>query len=298
MNKTSQWILLGVFVLLLAQGNLAYQATQDALQFWFNQLVPSMFVTMVVVSLCLHYQVFNRLPFLLAPLQSLFNLNQAGSTLFLSCLLMGAPAGATLVDQLVKEHRLSQQEGKRLVSCLSLATPSFIVMTCGALFMQDIRAGFLLWGIQLFLCMLFMLVWRHPRIELELPKQKISFFPTFKNAVKNSGIALFYIGGYLMMFLTLLNITTFFMPDFLVEIIKSIGEFSLGCRSIGQLSLSSMLRLALFAACLGFNGLCVHLQVFSLTENIQLDYRTFLFLRIIQALLGFALAIILAGLLL
>lgn len=298
MKKIGQGVLFLLFVLILVRGSLAYHTTQEALSFWFNQLVPSMFVTMVLVTLCLNYRVFDHLSWLLSLFRVLFNLDQSGISLFLSCLLLGAPAGATLVNQLVKEHRLTQAQAQRLICCLSLATPSFIVMTCGAVFLQSLPLGFLLWGIQILICMLFMLLWRKPRIALNMPNTSIQFFPAFKEAVKNSGIALFYIGGYLMMFLTLLNITTAGLPEQTILTLKSIGEFSLGCSALSQIGLPVVWQFALTAAILGFNGLCVHLQVFSLCDEVTIPYPCFLFLRVIQACLGFSLGSILFLLLL
>ena len=176
MNKWLKGLLLFLFVLVLARGNLAFEATQQALQFWFNQLVPSLFVTMVLVSLCLDYQVFSGMH-LLKPLAFFFHLNEGGITLFLSCLLLGAPSGAVLANQLVKEKRLHPEAAKRLISCVSLATPSFIVVTCGTVMLQKPMLGVMLWGIELACCALFMLVWHSPKIQLEPLEIHPRFFP-------------------------------------------------------------------------------------------------------------------------
>ncbi len=292
MKKNIQIILVFLFVLILAKGNIAFDATYEALTFWFNKLVPSLFVEMVLMSLCLRYEVFNLFKPITFFLKGLINMDQSGLNLFFSCLFLGAPAGPVLVNQMVKENRITAQEARRIIYCISLATPSFIVITCGAIFLKSITLGFALWMIQIFICFLFLVVFRVPKIHLEEIKNKDSFFIALKNSITHTGISLFYIGGYLMMVLTILNIITFSLPQISINILKSITEFSLATNMVSQLNLELSLKFILISAILGFNGLCVHLQTNSLVDEVKINYVFYLALRIFQAILSFLIAII------
>ena len=142
---------------MLVQGNITFDVTSEALQFWFNNLVPSLFVEMVLLSVCLDFQVFNSFRFLTCPLQKLLSINLDGLTLLFSCLLLGAPSGAALINHMVKEHRLSQDEARRMISCCCLPTPSFTILTCGTLFLNSTRFSVMIYSIELlpliFTCM-------------------------------------------------------------------------------------------------------------------------------------------------
>lgn len=286
-------LLILILFLLILKGNLAFSYAYTALNFWFEKLVPSMFVSMVICRLCLDYDVFSKIPFLFKIMGKLFHANPAGCSLILSSILLGFPSGAVLIDQKVKEKKLDPSCAKRLIYCISIATPSFILITCGNVLLKDIQFGLLLWLIQISISFLFLMVYSKPKIELNPTRQDNSFFINLKNAVKNSGIALFYIGGYLMIFLTVFNLLTTNLPYTLKEILKAMGEFSSATQSIANSYFPFSFQFAFIAAILGFNGFCVHLQIFSLCENTPLFYPTFLFLRIIQACLSFSLASIL-----
>lgn len=297
MKALKTGLLFLIFILLILKGNLAFSYALTALSFWFEKLVPSMFVSMVICRLCLDYNIFSKIPFLFKIMGKLFNANHGGCSLILSSIFLGFPSGAILLDQKVQEKELEPLAAKRLILCVSIATPSFILITCGNVLLKDFRLGLLLWIIEISISFLFLRLYSKPRIELDLNKQESSFFINLKNAVKNSGIALFYIGGYLMMFLTVFNLLTSNLPYVVKEILKAIGEFSIATQSVANSYFPLSSQFAFIAAIIGFNGLCVHLQIFSLCENTPLSYPAFLFLRIIQACLSFSLASILSSLL-
>ena len=182
MAKAARNILFLLFVFLLVQGNLAFDATKQALNFWFNRLVPSLFVSMVLIQLCLDYRLFSSIPLISPLFERIFNTNKAGVSLILSCLFLGAPSGAVLVNQKVEEKALNPLAARRLISCLSLPTPAFTIITCGSVLLKNQTLGFLLWIIEIALCLLFLSLWQKDRIELNdesdsIPVQVALRFP-------------------------------------------------------------------------------------------------------------------------
>ncbi len=298
MKKLIPYLLFVFFILLLVQGNIAYEATSQALYFWFNKLVPTMFVTMVVVTLALHYQAFDTLGVLFSPLIKILNINKQAFSLLIACLFVGSPGSTILLDSYVQNNQITNKAAQRLLLCVSLSTPSFIVLTCGVLFFDSIQIGFILWFSQIFITLLLLLFYRYPMIEFNTTITDTSFFITLKKAISTNALALFYIGGYIMLFLTFFNLSSQFLPPLFYPIFLAASEFSLGSQLISTLILPLNIKVGLVAACIGFNGLCVHLQIFSMSEHIDKHYSHFLFLRIIQSLLSFSLAIILVSLLL
>ncbi len=295
--KLLKWLLLFLLGSILLQGSLSYEASIYALNFWFEKLVPAMFVTMVLVNLCLHYASFDIFKFLFKPLAFLFNCTPQSLSCILSAIFLGAPASCVILSDLVQKKQLESAQAKRLVLCLSLSTPAFIIMTCGALFLQDIQLGFLLYGLQVLIVCLFLCLYREPFISIKTTSNSIPFFITLKKAITSNALALFYIGGYLVMTLTLYQSISWFLPNIMQIIGLAIIEFSLGISLIHQTSLSITMKFALFSLCLGFNGLCVHLQVFSLGTKLQLNYKEFLCFRVFQALITSLLGVILLSLL-
>ncbi len=297
MNKLTQFTLFLLCTFVLVFGNITFDATTFALNFWFNTLIPSMYPTMVFVSLCLHYQVFDLFSFAHKPICALFNIDKSAVGLVFSCILLGAPASTVVLNHAVKEKRLEIESAKRLLYSLSLCTPSFVILTCGSLLLGNIKIGFMLWFIQVFCCLLFLVLFRRPKISFVSTHETIPFFSVFKKSILQNAVALFYIGGYIMMFLTCFNLLTYPFSPTVHFLLLTISEFSLGIKAISTMPLNIELACVLISACLGFNGLCVHLQIFSMSDEIQPNYIKFLILRCFQASISLFLVIILFSLL-
>ena len=108
---------------------------------------------------------------------------------------------------------------------------------------------------------------------------------SLRSSIIETGISLYMIGGYLMLFsgittllLTLLPISSLYF--------QSLLEFSNGITVIHQAELSIEVKLIFSCFLLGFAGLCVHMQIMSMIEHVKLSYLKFLLYRIIQGMLS------------
>lgn len=290
-----RWFLSGLFcffIIILLQGDRAILYTKEALSIWFEKLVPSMFLCMVMVRLFYDQGIFQ---FLLRPfrwlISSVFHMDQNACSLVFSSLLLGFPSGAVLLDEQVAKGYLDDNNAKRLFYTCSFATPGFILLTCGSVLYGSLAVGLKLLAIQWIIGILFLLMTRRQRIIMhQVPVSQKPLIASLTNALLESGKTLYMIGGYLMLFMTITSILLDFLPSFIALPVSIFTEFSNGVMVIHKQVWSFQMQMVITSMLLGFGGFCVHMQVIGMTSHISYNYRTYLFWRCLQALLSGVLA--------
>lgn len=277
-------------------GSITYNASSEALKIWFETLVPSLFIGLVLIRVLDEQGAIKALSnFLFFWVQPVFNISPSAFSLVFASFFLGSPAGGMLIDDYVKAGQISAKQGQRFINCVTLATPSFIILTCGVVLLNSIFLGFLIWISQILACLILLLLTRSQPINIQTLKQssRLSLFESIRKSIMNAGISLFYVGGYLIISVVLLSLLTTFLPVNLADIIKSIGEFALGCTIISKHAFSPMLQALLICALIGFSGFSVHLQVISLAPHTHNPYGKFLLYRLFQAVLATSFLLIL-----
>lgn len=275
--------LLLIFLLSLCFGSLTLQYAQQGLTIWFEKLVPSMFVTMVFVKLLYHLRAFTLVPLPFLP--TLLNMNKAGMQLVLCTMLLGFPTGSLLIDEAYYDHTLSLPQAQRLLYTCCFATPGFVIMTCGVVFYHSVKIGVLFYVAQLLSGLFLLFFTRRQRINAGFSSSATQ--PVMKQlsaAIKESGLSLYMIGGYLMLFLSISGVVFSFLPDAIALPLRISAEFSSGAVLLQSLPYSPMLIQQLLCVLLSFGGFCVHMQIFSMVEHVTLSYGKFLLFRLLQAL--------------
>ena len=292
MKKFTGFLLFGLLLLTLGFGTLTLQSAQNALSIWFEKLVPSMFLSMVLVRLLYKEHAFDHLPSLGLP--ALLGMDQGAWNLVLCTMFLGFPTGSVFVDEAVRDGVLSRQDAARLLYCCCFPTPGFVIISCGIVFFKSLHIGMLLFALQLLSGLLLLLFTRRHTIHTfpAAVASSQSFMRNLSSAVTESGISLYMIGGYLMLFMSVTAVLFSFLPEFPALIIRSLAEFSSGIVLINVTPFSTMQRLLLTSFLLGFAGFCVHMQIMSMVEQGPLRYPVFLLYRILQGMISVLLLIL------
>ena len=286
MKKFTGFLLFGLLLLTLGFGTLTLQSAQNALSIWFEKLVPSMFLSMVLVRLLYKEHAFDHLPSLGLP--ALLGMDQGAWNLVLCTMFLGFPTGSVFVDEAVRDGVLSRQDAARLLYCCCFPTPGFVIISCGIVFFKSLHIGMLLFALQLLSGLLLLLFTRRHTVHTfpAAVASSQSFMRNLSSAVTESGISLYMIGGYLMLFMSVTAVLFSFLPEFPALIIRSLAEFSSGIVLINVTPFSTMQRLLLTSFLLGFAGLCVHLQIMRMVEPVTLSYPVFLLYRLLPGLIS------------
>ena len=288
-KRLFQCILLTIFFYLLWNGKINFEKSSEALTLWFETLVPSMFCVLVLVRVIFTY---GGLQLLAKPFACIFtkllNIDKDSFVYVIAMMLLGFPAGAAFINGEVKKGSLSKAEARRLLYACSFATPGFILMTLGNVVFHDIKIGIFLFLIQIGSGLILLILSRNQPIcaKTNECEQHLSFADVLAKAIKDSGVTLYMMGGYLMLCMSVVPLITQYLPQSLAMSIGVISEFSSGCIRLSQLPLAYKQLLILISMLLSFGGLCVHMQVICMSEEAAPIYRKYISYRLLQVLLS------------
>lgn len=293
MKHTLNLCLFLCLVVSLWYGPKTFLLCKDALLLWFETLVPSLFISMVIIRMLYKRNAFQCISSLW--MKNVFHMDRDAIPIVICTMLLGFPAGASFVDQLCAQHILDKEGGHRLVLSCCYATAGFVIMTCGTVLFHSLTIGCLLFIAQLMAGLTIFYCHRHTWISVykntEIKSQP--FMRELAQAITESGLSLYMIGGYLMLFMTLTALLFSFLPTSISMPLRIVAEFSSGTSLIQTLPFSTFSLAILTCMLLGFGGFCVHMQIYSMCEHISISYWRFFLIRIIQAVLSGCIFIIL-----
>lgn len=274
------------FFITLYEGALTFSYCKEALFIWFEKLVPSMFVSMVLIRMMYKLQLLDMIRF--SFFSRIFHIDMACIPLVLCAIFLGFPSGSIFIDEAYGRGEINEAGAKRLLYSCSFATAGFVVMSCGVAFYQSIHIGFSLYGIQILSGLLLLFGTRKTAVISygSQDTKKTSMMQAMSQAIKESGIALYMIGGYLLLFMSILAVLLQVLPEEISLPIRIISEFSSGSVLINQLPFCIPLRMLFTSMLLSFGGCCVHMQVFSMIQHTSMSYPKFLLYRIVQVLIS------------
>lgn len=287
MKKITMGMCILLFVLLLSFGTITFSSSKEALFVWFEQLVPSMFVSMVFIRTIYDQRILHHLPLPILP--RLLHIETGVFHLVLCTMFLGFPNGAMFIEQAYAKNEIDYRGAKRLLYTCSFATPSFVIMSCGLILYHSISIGFLLFATQLGSGLLLLaLTRRTPVLNLSIssPHSSSTCMQSISQSIVESGKALYMIGGYLMLFMSISNVLLSLFPRILSLPLQMLGEFSSGILLLQHVSISPTYSIALCSFLLSFAGFCVHLQIMSMLSHLHISYAKFCFFRILQGILS------------
>ena len=126
---------------------------------------------------------------------------------------LGFPASSGFLDEQCYVCHIEESQRKRLLYTCCFPTIGFVVLTIGEVLFHSLKIGFLLYAAQLLSGLTLLFITRSTPVYADFPhpNKTQTSFSLLSDAIKESGITLFMIGGYLMVFM---SISTLFFFNF------------------------------------------------------------------------------------
>lgn len=289
--RKSFWIgclsALGMLVLIL-DAKTAMNGGAEGISLCIQTLIPSLFPFFLLSDLLIS-SVAGYTGKWIRPLEKLLRIPSGTGGIILVGLLGGYPLGAQGIAQAQKSGMLSQTDARRMMAFCNNAGPSFLFGISAILF-PEIWMCWTLWGIHILSVILVGILTPGASHSQTTPtRRKFSSLPqTLKKAI--TGMAM--VCGWVILFRILLAFCQrwflWLLPETVQYFLSGILEIANGCCSLPQLG-SVGLRFTLCAVFLGFGGLCVALQTYCV--SLDVDIRLYLPGKIAQASISYLLSI-------
>ena len=295
----SSFIICFAFALFFRNSEIAIEYIKKGLLLCAGTIIPSLFPFMVLSDIAVSAGLGDLLSkYLRAPMRRLFGISGEGAGALLLGILCGFPVGAKSAISLYEGGRITRTECERLIPLCSVPSMAFCVNVVGVSIFQSSRAGWLFWLSSLIssatagiLCNAL----TSKSTPDSIPSASISNPPPTSRpsylvrAVEGSTRAVLIVCGYVIFFSALMGTLSapldyFSVPYYLKSLICGTLELTGGvtlCKDISSIPL----RIALCALFVGWSGFSVHFQIFSICDGKGINFKKYLLIKLIQALI-------------
>lgn len=253
-------------------------------------------------------------------MKPLFNIHGEGAFVFIMGIISGYPMGAKLATNFRKNNICSKEECERLLSFTNNSGPLFIIGTVGILMYGNTAIGVLLFITHILACITVGFIFRfwkysdssisHNSHHIIKSKQTPVTFSNLgsilSESITNSISTILLIGGFVVIFSSIISILkssgllsvfsisispilAFFNIDssFATPLISGFLEITNGINSISNISNKKISTNLIFTAfLLGFGGISVLLQVFSITSKSDLSIKPYVYGKLLHGVLA------------
>lgn len=297
---TIVFLLFTICLLLFSNNNLI--AAQNGLALWATKVLPSLFPFFVATELLCQTNFTYILGKILNKfMKPIFNVPGESAIAIILGTISGYPVGAKVVCNLKSQKIISKIEAERLIAYTNNSGPLFILGTVGIALFGDKKVGFILLishilaSLMVAYCFKFWkkdkfdINYRETQFNSKLTPMKISDIgEILGSSIKKAISTILLIGGFIVIFSVILSIletsgilnlfanilSNFGIPNNIsLSVISGIIELTNGVNLTALIATSNYtLSLLLTSFLLGFGGISVLLQVYSIIvkENISI----------------------------
>ncbi|MBE5805215.1 MAG: sporulation integral membrane protein YlbJ [Clostridiales bacterium] len=301
-----------IFLLVFSQTNIF--AVENGLTLWTKHIIPSLFPFFIATEL-LNY---TKLPYYLGKLSKkfmrpLFNIPSESSYAFIMGIISGYPIGAKIINNFLDNKICTKSEAERMLSFTNNSGPLFVIGTIGICLYNDIKIGLLLFITHILASItvgiIFGLISKKKEKttynnstdinSMKYTNYNLSDLGTIlSTSITNAISTIFIVGGFIVLFSIIISILSnlkfiesvstflsyFNIPyNYSCGILTGLIELTNGVNLISSLHVKNMSsQIIITSFLLGFAGLSIFLQIFSIASKHNLSIKYYLIGKLLQ----------------
>ncbi len=302
---------------LLAFSNSNLPAITKGLTLWATSVVPALFPFFVANELLMHTNIVHTFgTFLNKCMKPIFNVRGEGGFAFIMGIISGYPIGAKIATDFRNNNICSKEECERLLAFTNNSGPLFIIGTVGILMFKNTTIGILLFITHILACITVGFLfgfWKTDTSKKQKRYDRISNYsfenPSFSSlgeilseSITSAISTIVLIGGFIVIFSAIISIlensgifnlvtnilTPFFTfinidISFITPILTGLLEITNGINQIAILPEKRIsINIILTAFLLGFGGISILLQIFSIISKSDLSLKPYIIGKLLQ----------------
>jgi len=313
------FVVLAIALVIFSESNLI--AAKSGLVLWANNVVPAIFPFLVITELLsntniVYYlgKIFHKI------MRPIFNVSGEGAFPLILGLISGYPMGGKIVSDMRNKGICTKDEGERLLAFTNNSGPLFVISSIGISLLGDTRTGILLLVTHILASITVGIIFAKLYSKTEEKKETLSTNYThfskkaslrfrdlgmvMGNSIHNSVSTVLMIGGFIIVFSIIISIldksgllsltsrmlSPFleflgFDSDFAKPLLGGIIELTNGVSMVSKVSIKSITQnVVLIAFLLGFGGISILLQVFSIISSTDLSINKYILGKFLQGI--------------
>ncbi len=287
-------------IAILHSPNLSASGAQLGINFCLEILVPSLFPFMVLASFVVQSGLAQKIGKLFAPLvKKFFHLPGCTTATILFGLLGGYPTGAIGINELYSQKKITSTQAEQMLLFIVCGGPAFVMSAIGTQIATNQLVGVILFIAQILSAIILgVFVGFFYKNSAEPPliaeTKVIPLSSALVNSCLSAAKSMLNMCAFVVLFSAFLSIISqisfinailnllefFHVPlPIINSVIPMFLEVTNGCSA----AINNRASIELLAFALSWAGLCVHFQIFSITEQIKFSKTKFFLARLIHA---------------
>ena len=292
-----------LLILLFIFSKQNFSSAKNTINIFLFSVMPSLFPFILFTEIILKTDIIDILSKSAGKIiGKVFNTSKNSSSSIIIGFLCGYPMGAKSVITSLEDKKINYNDASFLLNFINNCNPIFIISTISISIFGNIKVGIILLISHILSAILIGIVSTRKHYSNIIQKnseflklfnkknlslEETSFFDIIKTSILNSFITLEMILGFMLIFNILSNIFTTITLKLnfnynLVQILTGLFEVTGGCFNIGNLNIDIKLKLCIISFMLGFSGLCIIFQIYSVIYKHKFSLNKIIFFKLIH----------------
>lgn len=281
-KKINKIIILSLVVLfgffLIINPRICEESVKNSIILCSRVLIPSLFPFGVCMLYIVKSGMIEKLNFL-SPVTQILGLTPFTFAIMLMSMLGGYPIGAHLIDKAVLQSSLDEKNARRLLNFCVNAGPGFVVSAVGVGLLKNQKIGYILLVAHITATLLLCITSKGVESHNEKTVLNLNPAENFVISASESANAMISICTFVILF----GVITSYMEHYSQQL-KFLKPLIFICEITNAITRTNNIYLISFL--LGFSGICIWCQIFSVGKNIKIEFLPFILHRILHGILS------------
>ncbi len=310
-NSLIKGFILLFMILMLVFPYATFQGASTGLLLWFHNVLPNLLPCVILSNIMVKLNITRQISKVFHPfLGKVFQVSPEGCYPIAIGFLSGIPMGAKSTADLIREHKISRNEGQFLIGLCNNASPMFIIGYIAITQLKLPQIKYALFAIIYSSAILGAVIMRLFQFQKRskavtanslplhamaqspaAPSQRFSF-DLLDQSIMNSFEVVTRIGGYIILFSILAQIIQTVGPEvgFYKAVLMGVFEITTGISQICKSNLDMDIKIVLVTTLTTFGGFSGIAQTKSVLGNHGLSIQSYIGVKLLSALISFALS--------
>lgn len=212
--------------------------------------------------------------------------------IFINSILSGSPINAILIKNYLENNNITEEDASKIICFTSFNNPLFLYNYL-TLILKDFNNVLRVMGIIYFTNIVIYLYFRKRiKIKTLVKYQNYNLRKELFNIISESTFNMIKIMGIIIFFKIILDLVMT-KNNIIISLLKGLVEVTSGLNSLTSLSTSVKIKEIISYIIISFMGLSIHMQISTILENYNINYKYFYLSRFFVIILGIILILIL-----
>lgn len=212
--------------------------------------------------------------------------------IFINSILSGSPINAILIKNYLENNNITEEDASKIICFTSFNNPLFLYNYL-TLILKDFNNVLRVMGIIYFTNIVIYLYFRKRiKIKTLVKYQNYNLRKELFNIISESTFNMIKIMGIIIFFKIILDLVMT-KNNIIISLLKGLIEVTSGLNSLTSLSTSAKIKEIISYIIISFMGFSIHMQISTILENYNINYKYFYLSRLFLIILGIIIILIL-----